>query len=153
MATDENVLIDQLREKLVIGEKDHVYGLIAPAKLQCRRDDDSYRYVAMEGNEEFLLSGIRLGSRKQVIFEFSPIDAKPYKQMEVDDKAVFALFPELEEMAADALGNPGVSFNTARSKFVRDAATIAKKKKETAEAEQKADEEAKHSDNPMWGMF
>jgi len=72
----------------------------APVKMA----DGKYKQKPIEQGDDFTLSGMRVGSRGQFIFEFMPIDPKDYVQMELDESKVFGVFEGLEAMIIKAMG-------------------------------------------------
>jgi hypothetical protein len=66
--------------------------------------DGKYKQKPIDQGDDFTLSGMRVGSRGQFIFEFLPIDPKDYVQMELDESKVFAVFEGFEAMVVKAMG-------------------------------------------------
>lgn len=152
MQSANDVLIDLLKSKLV--NESTVYTVTSPVKVTMkyaekvyhRGKPSNYSVKPLDGNEEFFLANIRAGSRKPFIFEFKPLDTRPYQHVEMDERTAMTLFPDFGKQMADAIGMGDVSWNYARSKF------LTKTLKENEEA-RKAAEINKYDHNASWGTF
>ena len=109
--------------------------------------DGTYKTKPLTGGDEFVLKGIRTGARGNFIFEFVPMDDKPYSQMEISKTQQFEYFTGLEYFLVTALGfseeEGGVPvWDEAVKTFMKRHEESTRK--ESIEANQ---------DNPMWGTF
>lgn len=130
-----------------------------PFTAQARKPDGNFRTVPLEGSEEFTFSGLRMGKRGKLIFEFNPVDPT-YTRYEFDEEKVFVAVPALEEWMLKALGmetevfdRPGEAWAAGSSRFranFRRAKVVEEKKAEEEKLQKDADRMA---NNPLFGMF
>ena len=101
-------LIAEIKEKVC--QKDAIFSLPMMANLAAMQPDGRYHTARFMTGDEFAFTGLRLGKRDQLIFEFKPIDPG-HKQVEANEDKVFGHFPGLEEQVVTALGNECKSFH------------------------------------------
>jgi hypothetical protein len=110
-----------------------------------------YRHLSFTGGEELFLKSVREG-KKELIFEFDPVDAQPYTRVEVAEKDLEAI-KDLEVHLSTFLGFPEVPFKAAKAKWVKARKKedeLSKAEAEKAEIAQKA---VAYGDNPLFGAF
>jgi hypothetical protein len=94
-------LIAEIKEKVC--QKDAIFSLPMMASMAAMQPDGRYHTARFMTGDEFAFTGLRLGKRDQLIFEFKPIDPG-HKQVEANEDKVFGHFPGLEEQVVTALG-------------------------------------------------
>lgn len=138
--------------KAAIDRHEPMFSLNGPIKTSLLMQDGGYKTKALNGDEELLFTGIREGKRDSFVFEFKPIDAKPYKQVEISKDSLLETVGGFEEFLIKALGldadrddpnyEPPETWKRAVRQFT-DEFDIA--------SQQQVEETYK--DNPMWGLF
>lgn len=121
------------------------------ASLTIRQKDGAYRKAKFSGEDEFFFKGVRMGKRDGVIFEFTPVDARPFEQMEMTEREVFKNLPGFEGYIVSSMGldASSASFALAKAELVR-RQRVAKKQSETRAALTEAE---RYADNPLYGAF
>lgn len=142
MAVSEKPVIDRLNEYL--GSTDVVTTVNSTVAMQCK-ESGTYRTRTMPIGLELMLKRVRQGV-KGLIFEFEPVDERPFQVAEASDKHIFKMFPELEPIIVAGLTDKKISFNRARNGYLRDF---------QAEEQKKVEEEQRstYSSNDQWGIF
>jgi hypothetical protein len=148
----ENPALEPLVEKLkeIIGgiATGRSFKVAAPWTATVLREDDSYRKVALVGSEEFFWTGVRLGKRGDMVFEFEPVDARPFKRMEMTTADVEA--GRLVDFTDFVCGQLGVATIAAAKK---EAKRFAKKAVEEAKAEEVKETTVRYTENPNFGSW
>lgn len=146
---------DDANEALVkainlVADETLVYAVKAPVSTSVVMNDGTFRTKTVDPDVELTFKGARLGKRTQLIFEFTPVDARPFKQVEIDEKKIGETIPEFEAQIARSLGGEDADdFLKAKRAFIRQIRSQLKKEAEADQ--QKAN--AKYQDNPNWGSF
>ena len=78
-------LIAEIKEKVC--QKDAIFSLPMMANLAAMQPDGRYHTARFMTGDEFAFTGLRLGKRDQLIFEFKPIDPG-HKQVEANEDKV-----------------------------------------------------------------
>jgi hypothetical protein len=135
---------DELRKYFKGSEfENYIFSVSGPIKASVLREDGKYRLHPLIGKEEFLFEDIYIGAKQQLIFQFRPMDKRPYKLVEFDETKITQAFPEFLLNASRGLGfDSAVKFSEAKTKFIT-----------TALNEMKNEEESFYEDNPLWGSF
>jgi hypothetical protein len=123
-----------------------------------KKDDGSFRKMAIMAGWEFFVKGCYVGQRGSLIFQFEPVDTQPFEIMETSMQDIDTVFPLLGPKLADiakATEGLAVAFSdlkTQSEKF-RDVFGV------IVDGEQKIEEAARkkaldtYSENPNFGMF
>lgn len=144
-------------------DENKTFATSSMAKLTVRFTDGKFKKVAIAtGEPEMFFTGVRAGKKADYIFEFEPIDARPYAGIEMDEKQVFDMLPGFEAHIVKAMGYAPeegqavtfpVTFGVARAKFKK-AYEAAEKARLAAEAQTTVQSEAeRYANNPAWGQF
>lgn len=166
MSDEIDPLLDVLNNAVLAAE-DTVWRTTAMAQLTVRMGVGQYRKSAIAaGDPEMLFVGVRAGKRADYIFEFEPVDKRPYEAIEMDETKVFSMLAGFEELLVKTMGYPPqvetvdgltieqpLSFSKARALFKRDHAKREKVKREAAIAATVSSEAERYRDNPLWGAF
>lgn len=168
----DNTTTDWLIEHLKKGvcSQGKIYSLSEMAMLPAVKQDGGYHTAKYNAGDEFELVGLRQGARKQLIFEFKPLDPE-HKQVEADEAKVFPKFRELQKDLVEAMGfqwdsgrlarDAGdrgniESFASGKWRWIREEAVRRKDRKGVGAkiaAIVTADNLKRDEDNPDWGMF
>lgn len=142
MTDEEKTLIIEALQPLI---NQRAYGLNSPCKVSVLHGNGQYRKEALTGDEEFFLQGMRPGKRSPIIFEFQPVDSRPWQHMEMGEDA----FDYVVGLKQEVEGLLGVPFKDAGVALIR------RKEAEKEEAERQRQEEiAKtYGDNELFGAF
>lgn len=122
-----------------------IFDVKAPIKLAALSSDGRYRMIDLK-DEEFFLKGVRPGKKSEWIIELAPISAAGYVHVELLDKDMAQVMPELEAHLSNIIGYPGMKFRNGVKKFF--TALAAQKEQEAMQAESQ-----KYDTNPSWGSF
>lgn len=112
-----------------------------------------FKNTKIEADQEFILKGVRTGKRKDMIVEFTPMDAREYEVAEIEDDRIPQLAPDVAAWMAEALGFKDSKWEVAKVKFLGDRRRSAAEKAAAEEAKQKAEAEAFYDNDPLYGAF
>jgi hypothetical protein len=144
-----NALLDVIRQKM---PADHVVTARAPTQVSAQRPDGTYKTATVNGGDEFIFSGMRIGARKQIIFEFKPFDTV-WKQIELDERKVFDAFEGFEQSCIEWLGYSAGEFVNAKAELLMTYATRKERAKRDAKENEKRQLLDVAENNPRWGIF
>ena len=161
MSEESDPLLPVLLEAVKAAENT-VWRTNAMAKLPVRFPDGKYKNTPLTaGDPELLFTGVRAGKRADYIFEFEPVDDRPYKTVEMDESKVISLLPGFEALLVKTIGLSihadgnfnGNSFGQMRAKF-----KIAQKKAAAAAEKERAaaaivTDASRYTGHPLWGAF
>lgn len=161
-ANDQAVVLNErLIAKIRAGMKpDVIYSFAAPTQVHCLKVDGSYRTQSVNSDEEMSFRGARIGAKRQIIFEFTPIDPSVFSQYELDETKVFMMTPGFEQAVVNAIDPavavtevPGYAYSVARAAFMK--AEVERIKQEEQRAVEEAEKEARSraEADPNWGIF
>ena len=143
---------------------DVVYTLDSMTTLPVK-EDKGYRQRAVDAGE-FLFDNVRPGARDgRIIFSFRPVDARPFKWIELSEKNICDHFPVIEERIlhvlheaesiitwkTDHLG--GEAMRDGINQFLRARARSITKVRKSQAAALQAEKEKTYDSNPNWGAF
>lgn len=143
--TDKNPVVEAINAAIKLIDDPQIFDVKAPIRAAALSTDERYRMIDLK-DEEFFLKGIRTGKRSEYIIELKPVSAAGYTQVEIGDKDLSTIMPELEAALVQMLGMKDVKFKTAAKRY------IANHKVEEEKAQQR-EESAKYDANPNWGSF
>lgn len=147
-AEARQMIIDAVAPKL--REAEYSASVRGPFATAVLLQDGNYKNKTVMPENELLFKGMRQGQRSAFLFEFEPVDALEFKQVEFEEKKVFLAMPEFERALVSALGfYEDETWAQAKHKFVIARRAEAEAEKELAEIEQKA----KNAEDPSWGIF
>lgn len=147
--------LTDLLEALNTIDKEVVFSPPGPIQMSALLVAGGYKTAPITGDTEMTFSGVRMGKRGKLIFEFAPVEPGEFKQLEMDEAKVFDTFPALEELAKRAIGGADsmASFSALTGAFMADLRR--KREREAVKAKQEAErsEQEHYSDHPDWGLF
>lgn len=119
-----------------------VFRVKAPMQATVLTHDDQYRKKALAGGEEFFFRGARPGKSGRIIFEFDPVDAAPYKQVEFNDGELSKCIESADAWIEGALG---MTLAKAKTHF--------KKKAEQQAAAEEVEATKAYEQSTGWGTW
>lgn len=141
-------LVERLQELVKVTAENRAFKSSAPwVATVLMPDGITYKRLAIS-NEEFFWSGIRLGKRGDLVFEFEPVDSRPFARMEMVTGEVIE--GRLAEFHAFVCANLGVG-SLAEAK--RTAKRWAKEQIAEAKAVEQQAVAVKYEDNPKFGSW
>lgn len=143
--TENNPVVEAINAAIKLIEDPQIFDVKAPFKASALSPDGRYRQINLK-DEEFFLKGVRTGKRSEYIIELRPVSAAGYTQVEILDKDLPSVMPDLEQALVQMLGMKDLRFKTAAKRF------LANVKVEEEKAQQK-EETARYGGNPNWGSF
>lgn len=152
----EQMLIDKVLAAMKVSELDLT--LTAPvqtAHLFMEGGRKVYKQKPLLGNETFVLTGMREGKRSEFIFEFEPVDDRPYKHVEFGDKVAMQVFAGLEDELIKALelDKQVKDWKQAAAAFRTKVRREAKRAVEAAEKDAKRSTEEHYKNDPLYGAW
>ena len=147
-------LIDKVRTYMNLIEVD--LSLTAPIKTSgIDINSGGYRTFALRGDEAFVFKGVREGKRKKLIFEFEPVDARKYSQIEFGEDALLSVFPQIMPHLVRSLdADPdSMSFSDAVKKFRKTWTKQERTKKREIEKRAKDEITGHYAGDPEWGAW
>lgn len=143
------MIIDAVAPKLRADEL--TVSVRGPFLTSVMMQDGNYKQKPIQPDVELLFKGMREGQRSAFIFEFEPVGATEFKQVEFEERKIFEAMPDFEQTLVNALGfyDEGLSWAKAKNKFVSERRAELAAEKEIAKEEEKA----RYIEDPEWGMF
>ncbi|MBC7666840.1 MAG: hypothetical protein H7276_24140 [Caulobacter sp.] len=80
------------------------FSLTAPDTLTVKKRDGTFAKKPHIGGEEFVCTGVYMGKRGKMIFQFQPTAAADYAQLELTEKQAQDLMGDFEAYAAQIIG-------------------------------------------------
>lgn len=112
-----------------------------------------YKSGKIEAGQEFILKGVRAGKRKDLIIEFTPMDARDFEVAEIEDDRINTLAPNIATWMAGAIGFKDLPWDTAKVKFLSERRRAAAEIAAAEEAKAKAEAESFYDKDPLYGAF
>lgn len=135
------------------GKPEQVFQIVGPIATSIKLPTGDYKTHKFKGGEELLFRGVRVGKRDEFIFEFEPLDAQEFNQVEFGEKKVFAPLIGFEKAMVGMLmpgADEGLTWHAAVVGYRANIEAEKKLAEEAAAAARLGDQTHK---NPNYGMF
>lgn len=161
---DMEVLAKALNEALEKLEDKPVFTLNGPQRFPALHPGGyEYRY-SFTGDEELILTGVRVAGKTTLTLDFDPVDAGMYKSVRIPERKALDAFkpgvtgkPDeavlLEEHLSTLIGYPGLRWASAKNKFRREHQRMLERQRLEAEQKRLQEQKLLYAENPNWGIF
>lgn len=134
-------------------DKAPIFSPVATMRFAVLEAGGAYKNRMVDVDQEFQLKAVRPGQRNEFIIELTPLDARPYSQIEMEDNRVEALAPDVADFMAEALGYKGSDWKVAKAKFYSEKRRERAQEKAAAEAKAQQEAESFYKNDPLFGIF
>lgn len=129
-----------------------IFTVKAPVNVAIQ-EEKGWRTRMVDGGQEFVLRNVRPGKKKDFVLTFEPLDARPYKVMEIQDDRVEALAENVANYLSEAVGYKETPWKLSKLKFFKERSRERATKKAADEAKSKKEAENFYSNDPLFGIF